>query len=221
MGLCETPTPSKTWDNVLAVEDLLDLDRALPVLDVGCRSGICLVWLNQLGFRSLWGVDRRLPLPPIKAALSQHRLRTSIACVLSLGRHWTRLRRASAEQLPYGANRFAAVTSMSVIEHGVDRTSFLREAHRVLRPGGRLILSTDFWYEARHTTGHLFGPADSILTPVDVAGLLEVAQSLGFEVPASLGSELSNTTPVIEFGGLRYTFLYMSLRKRAADSVRD
>jgi SAM-dependent methyltransferase len=47
------------------------------------------------------------------------------------------------ERLPYDDDRFAIVFSNQVIEHLRDTTLFVREVHRVLRPGGHAIISTE------------------------------------------------------------------------------
>lgn len=43
---------------------------------------------------------------------------------------------------PYASARFDAVVSIEVIEHLEDQFSFTRELHRVLKPGGRALVST-------------------------------------------------------------------------------
>lgn len=45
-------------------------------------------------------------------------------------------------KFPYGENTFDLITSIEVIEHIENSRHFLREILRVLRPGGKLILST-------------------------------------------------------------------------------
>jgi SAM-dependent methyltransferase len=54
---------------------------------------------------------------------------------------------ASAERLPYPADRFDAVVTDSLLEHLDDPAGAVREWARVLRPGGRLIV----WSPNRYT----------------------------------------------------------------------
>jgi ubiquinone/menaquinone biosynthesis C-methylase UbiE len=48
-----------------------------------------------------------------------------------------------AEQLAFPDGRFDVAVSICVLEHITDDLAALREIHRVLRPGGRLVLSCD------------------------------------------------------------------------------
>ncbi len=92
------------------------------VLDIGSKKG---------AGRGLFGLDRRS------------------------GDRWTALDlRVEAspdvvgrgEALPFGDGVFDAAVCSEVIEHVVDAESLLREIYRVLRPGGRLLLSSPFLY---------------------------------------------------------------------------
>ena len=42
---------------------------------------------------------------------------------------------------------------LSVVEHGVDLEAYFREMSRVLRPGGLLLSSTDYWETKIETVG--------------------------------------------------------------------
>jgi dolichol-phosphate mannosyltransferase len=97
--------------------------RMLPpdgaCLDVGCGSGRLIV-----GYPRVIGID-----------LSQITLRY-------LARHPRRLAAADARALPFVGASFDAVYCCEVIEHVAEADTVLLEIARVLRPGGRALVST-------------------------------------------------------------------------------
>jgi 2-polyprenyl-3-methyl-5-hydroxy-6-metoxy-1,4-benzoquinol methylase len=46
------------------------------------------------------------------------------------------------KNLPFDSGQFACVFGLSVVEHLLNPCNFLREAHRVIAPGGRLVILT-------------------------------------------------------------------------------
>lgn len=101
--------------------------RLLPagrVLDVGCGSGEFLLRMREIG----WEVEG-LEFDPAAAAIAREQTGGIV--------HESDLLDAA---LPGG--RFEAVTMSHVIEHVPDPLAYLREAHRLCRPGGRLVLAT-------------------------------------------------------------------------------
>jgi SAM-dependent methyltransferase len=52
-----------------------------------------------------------------------------------------RLSQAQAEALPFAAGSFAVLTALDVLEHLDDEEKALGEWHRVLQPGGHLVVS--------------------------------------------------------------------------------
>ena len=111
------------------------LSRYRRVLDVGAGAGYGSELLGQ-GAKSIVALD-------------------CAADALSLVPVADRVR-ASAAQLPFGPNAFDLVVAFEVIEHLADWAEFLREARRVMAPGGQLIVSTPntkYYAEARAASG--------------------------------------------------------------------
>lgn len=213
LGLCPLPDPRKYWDNMLALETLEQrgLERSAPIVDLGCRSGILVTWLDQVGYRQLHGCDLRYPLPPLKAALRRRQIATVFAGLRAAIRHRTRMRQARVERTGFPSRFFAAATCMSVIEHGVDLERFCAECARLLRPGGVLVVSTDYWPERIDTRGlKRFSATERPDLIVDRAGALEfcaIAERHQLHVVGDL--ELDADDPIIVSDGFRFTFLFM------------
>jgi SAM-dependent methyltransferase len=107
-------------------------ERAAPeaagktVLDLGCGSGSGSVYLSHLAKVTAFDVDPRLValLPTVwpDAAVT-----------------WCQ---GGTDRLPFDAAAFDLVTSFQVIEHVPVIQRYLAEIQRVLRPGGRVLITT-------------------------------------------------------------------------------
>jgi ubiquinone/menaquinone biosynthesis C-methylase UbiE len=58
---------------------------------------------------------------------------------------WVEFRHADAKQLPFADDSFDAVISTQVLEYVPDVTAAIAEIHRVLRPGGRIVVVATDW----------------------------------------------------------------------------
>ncbi|HZR26909.1 MAG TPA: methyltransferase domain-containing protein [Vicinamibacterales bacterium] len=101
---------------------LLDVGTRGALLDIGAGQGALVEEATQLGFDAM-GVDRCEPLA-----------RTARARGL-------RVETGTVEDVT-GSNRFDVVTMMDVIEHVPGPRRLLAVAHRLLKPGGRLVVYT-------------------------------------------------------------------------------
>ncbi len=211
LRLAHPPVFEKWWDNLLALEALRGLEHE-PVIDLGCRTGIVLTWLHQQGYRVLLGCDLREPVPPLLGTLRRRRVRDALAMSAMYLRNRKSMHRVSIESTGLPAGSVAAATCMSVIEHGVDLPRFFAEAQRILRPGGRLIISTDYWPEPIDLgNSRLWNDsADVVFDAFGLERLVELAREAGSSAP---GAEGSVGDPVVSYRGRRYTFVFMTFLK--------
>ena len=108
----------------------LDLDRTARLLDVGCGSGSHLKSLVNLGCEAVEGVD---PDPQAVDLAVRRGLRVQCGTVRSQN---------------YPDSTFDVITMSHVIEHLHDPVDVLKECYRILRPGGKLLVTTpnmDSW----------------------------------------------------------------------------
>ena len=137
------------------------------LLDVGCGGGLFLGMMQQRGFRVM-GLDTSR-----EAAAGAWRNHGVPAVVADL------------EHAPFSPGSFAGITMSHVLEHLADPCVYLAAAHRLLVPGGRLVIfvpnaaSLQFALLGRRWNGldvprHLFDYRDR-----DVERILEL---MGFEV---------------------------------------
>jgi SAM-dependent methyltransferase len=91
----------------------------------------------------------------------------------------------AGQRLPFRDNSVDGVLSSSVLEHVVDVHGILRDAFRVVRPGGRVLIGTPFFFP-------FHGEPDDFRRWT-VYGLTEELRACGFEVEATrrIGSSLA------------------------------
>ncbi|MGC8783942.1 MAG: class I SAM-dependent methyltransferase [Armatimonadota bacterium] len=128
-------TPSGARRRVQFVYDLCRLVRFDPqdkvILDAGCGYGVIAIIFSLMGARKVWGLD-----------ISEERLTTFQRMIQDyhLAERLDAQRR-SVEDTGLGDGSVDAVISNEAISHYYDVDAFLREAARVLKPGGVLLIA--------------------------------------------------------------------------------
>lgn len=197
------PDPIKSWD-VLRAADAVQLvaEPDMPVLDVGSVGCPLLPCLHAIGYTRLHGLDLdpRVMEMPLAGEIDY--------------------RVADMTSTPWPDGTFAAITAISVIEHGYSQDALLGEVARLLRPGGAFIFSTDYWPQKLSTDGiRLFGLDWRIFSAHEIEELIAAAGRHGLH-PVGDPSAILHAPPEREDGarpisyeGREYTFLYGVLRR--------
>ena len=203
LGLPPHGTPPKNWDSLVALDQVLrHTSRRARVFDAGgAYYSRILPWLGLYGYTHLTAGNLDFDAPGTRGAITY------------LPMDLTRT--------PFADASVDAATCLSVIEHGVDLAACFREMARILRPGGVLVTSTDFWPEPVDTRGQTAcGAPIRILTPADVHAAVAEAGRHGLELVAPL--DLAAGEPVVHWRlyDLRYTFVVFTMRRRSRVGAR-
>ena len=196
LGLPLHNEPSKNWDSLIALRVILD--HVKPdgrVLDAGSETySAILPWLANYGYTNLVGnnlvFERPLKLGPIT------------------------FEHGDITKMRFEDNSFDAITSMSVIEHNVPVSEFLKEAARVLKPGGVLVISTDYFDPQIDTKGHeAYGGPVKVYTADGIRAMLAEAKTYGLVPTSDMDFSCDEKCVTWSRFGLSYTFVCVTLRK--------
>ena len=119
------------------VLEALNLRTSERVLEVGCGGG----YLTYEAARFVGPTGRvcAIDISPDQIAAAQQR-------GAEFG--WVECRTADIASPPYGDAEFDAVFAVQVLEYMTDLDAALRQIHRMLRPGGGLVIVATDWSSA-------------------------------------------------------------------------
>jgi SAM-dependent methyltransferase len=187
----------KNWDALGAVATVLDrCGTDASVLDAGsARYSPVLPWLRLYGLSDLVG--------------------NNLEFGQDVRRDGVLFRYGDITATDFPDRRFDAVTCMSVVEHGVPLAPFLAETARILRPGGLLVLSTDYDADPPDTTGiTMYGRPVHIFAPAQIRDLVALAATHGLDLVGDLALEHPERPVHWARTGLDYTFIRLSFARR-------
>lgn len=199
LGLHPHQDLPKNWDALSALKTILgQTDPRSRILDAGGdRSSPLIEWLYLYGYEDLHVQN--------------------IDFDEGFRRDVIRYQEADFTRSGFAASSVDAITCLSVIEHGVDIDTALEEFHRILSPGGLLIISTDYWPDKKDTRGKgtEFGGSRQtweIFDREEIGNVLGTSESVGFRTPEE--PDLSVDEETVEWKDESYTFIYFELEKR-------
>jgi SAM-dependent methyltransferase len=193
VGFLRRHDPPKNWDNVKALSWIMKNhpNRDSVILDAGgLESGAFLPTLQEFGYRRLVALDLSNPEPPqIKGGIAY--------------------KRGDITSTLYPDNYFDAVGCLSVIEHGVPLERFFQEMARIMKPGGSLLVSTDYWSEkiVNPDGRRGFGVPVHIFSRQEMKQTVEIAAKHGFRVSGDGVVDYECQERTVNWMGFNYTFI--------------
>lgn len=197
LGLPSHFQPEKNWDTLAALDNILRrTDKTAVILDAGAELySVMLPCLFLYGYRNLAGINLVFDQP------------------LRLG--GILYEPGNITKTTYSDSTFDAITCLSVVEHGVDLEAYFREAARILKVGGVLITSTDYYASLIDTNGATaYGVPVHIFTQDEIVVALDTAKEFGLELTCPINLQCKDKAVKWAEFDLNYTFIISTLEKK-------
>lgn len=202
LGLFAHHDRVKSWDTLKMIDIIKQADISAFILDVGCNGSPILPLLWRLGFMNLYGCDLLL--------------KEGINTAIELNNTFD-ISIQDLEKTEFQNNTFDFVTSLSVIEHGINIQNYFKEMNRIIRKGGLLLTSTDYWPDKIvnlvNTDVNPKNSPDNIFSRREIEDVIGIAEQNGFLLTEPI--DFTYGEKVIHWNGtcLDYTFIFFALRK--------
>lgn len=209
-GLPIHSTAQKNWDHFLLHNLITSKDKHVQIIDLGCGEAHTLKFLHALGFKNIHGLDFKISWK----VRSMQFIRAWRQKTLKAPFH---LRVGDITRTPFHNESYDLAVSISTIEHGVDIEAFLKEASRILKPGGLLFLTTDYWEEKvqANNSANAFGLAWRVFSRDDIELLISLARRCGLVLFQDAVIPACSDKTVF-WQDSNYTFISLLFRKAAA-----
>lgn len=186
----------KTWDTLAAVRQVLDsTDKDAVVLDAGAETySRFLPWMYLYGYRNLCGINLVFDEPLRQGPI-----------------HYEH---GDITKTRFPDSHFHAIACLSVVEHGVELGAFFAEMSRILKPGGVLVTSTDYFDTPTDTSGlTAYGVPIRVFDHTQMREAVALAEAQGLELTGEL--DLGCNEKVVRWHPHEheYTFIVMAMRK--------
>jgi len=195
------------------------------VLDVGCYESPILPMLKRLGFTNLYGCDLVLKSSDCNpnftnnnnnnnnSSFKYHEDYEPIAKMYTDKSYKLSIR--NLEDTKYRDQMFDYVTSLSVIEHGVNIERYFREMSRIIKSNGYLLTSTDYWPDKLVNNKTVLSKdiPDNIFSRDEIENLVEIADKNGLKLIEPIDFKYKDKVVRWNSIGLDFTFIFFAMRK--------
>ena len=210
--------PIKSWDTYKMIKIISGAKRESFVLDVGCYESPILPMLKRLGFFNLYGCDLVLKSDSNSeltdmSSLVYHEDYEPIAEMYNDKSYQLSIR--NLEDTNYSDQMFDYVTSLSVIEHGINIEKYFREMSRIIKNNGYLLTSTDYWPDKLVNNKNVLskGTPDNIFSRNEIEKLIEIAGKNGLKLIEPIDFQYKDKVVRWNSIGLDFTFIFFAMRK--------
>jgi 2-polyprenyl-3-methyl-5-hydroxy-6-metoxy-1,4-benzoquinol methylase len=210
--------PIKSWDTYKMIKIISGAKRESFVLDVGCYESPILPMLKRLGFFNLYGCDLVLKLESSSkfnnmSSFVYHEDYEPIAEMYNDKSYQLSIR--NLEDTNYSDQMFDYVTSLSVIEHGINIEKYFREMSRIIKNNGYLLTSTDYWPDKLVNNKNVLskGTPDNIFSRDEIENLVAIAEKNGLKLIEPIDFEYKDKVVRWNSIGLDFTFIFFAMRK--------
>ncbi|HET8856087.1 MAG TPA: methyltransferase domain-containing protein [Nitrososphaeraceae archaeon] len=211
----------KSWDTYKMIKMISGGNRESFVLDVGCYESPILPMLKRLGFINLYGCDLVLKSSDCNpnftnnnnSSFKYHEDYEPIAKMYNDKSYQLSIR--NLEDTKYRDQMFDYVTSLSVIEHGVNVENYFREMSRIIKNNGYLLTSTDYWPDKLVNNKNILskGTPDNIFSRDEIEKLVEIADKNGLKLTEPIDFEYKDKVVRWNSIGLDFTFIFFAMKK--------
>lgn len=193
----------KSWDVSKMIDIIKKADKNLFILDIGCNGSPILLMLKNLGFKNLYGCDLSFDAScnPQSENIEPEILNLSIQ---------------NLEKTNYNDAMFDYITSLSVVEHGVNIENYFKEMNRILKKDGMLLTSTDYWHDKIDNSNKVFSFStvpDVIFSRNEIENIVRIAEKNGFELIEPIDFTYEDKVVRWHSIGIDLTFIFFALRK--------
>jgi SAM-dependent methyltransferase len=201
-------TMQKNWDHYELISLLKEFPKSVRILDMGSGHGFTLKLLHTLGFENISGIDYELPPRRILERLKGFFGKTFSPYSVTQAGDLCNTKIAS--------DSCDFITCISVIEHGVDIEAFVKEASRLLKPGGQIWITFDYWEPACDNTTDevkIFGLPWNIFDRKKVEQMIVCAKKYGLELKDASATIPPCQDKTLDYYGKQYTFMGIAFKK--------
>lgn len=207
----------KSWDTYKMMKIISEADKECYVLDVGCYESPILPMLKKLGFINLYGCDLVLdPNPNLASKSNTTEYCAEYRPVAEMYQDKSyNLSVQNLEDTTYNDQMFDYITSLTVIEHGVNINKYFKEMSRILKNSGYLLTSTDYWPEKIINRKKVLskGPPDNIFSRIEIENAIAVAEKSGLRLTEPINFEYEDKVVHWNEINLDYTFIFFAMTK--------